>query len=217
MAVDSRFYCTSVCPGQPNARTDNQKYCCGYPYGQPYVILNSTRAISIFCCKNCGNNDSIIAVFLYINTASFHFFLNSQSILLTSTILPIYTLIISSNNRLYYRGQPPRFPVICQLYIFYHYAHWCLIECPYVKWFMVLILLVVLSLHSYNLLLHCITDYLSGQWTLEAQMVSVKTDSHNEQWLDQVTETKVACKRDNYNITPCLRSLVQGVIWSSTV
>ena len=43
------------------------------------------------------------------------------------------------------------------------------------KFFMVLTLLVVLSLRSYNLHLYCIIDNLSGQ---EAQMVrhSVKTD-----------------------------------------
>ena len=41
-AFEISIHLSSVCPGQPNGRTDNQKYYCGYPHGQPYIKSNVT-------------------------------------------------------------------------------------------------------------------------------------------------------------------------------
>ena len=120
------------------------------------------------------NNDGIIAFFLTSIQFDVIFF-KSQSILLTFTILQIYTLIVCSNHRLNSRLY------FTQNVFAYHCLHpeqktkWrtyaaysCDLPlvfslCPCMKFIMILIL-VVLSLHSYNLRLHCIIDYLSGQY-----------------------------------------------------
>ena len=83
-----------------------------------------------FAGKMAGITTEISPFFLTSNNFV-SFFLNSQSNLLTCTILLIYTLILCSNNRLYYRlyttvyilnkkqngRRPLRIPVLCQLYI----------------------------------------------------------------------------------------------------
>ena len=64
--------------GPTNAKTDNQKYYCGYTHRQPYNIQCYNTILKLdsnmgFRGKNSGKNDSIPAIFSDINTALFHF------------------------------------------------------------------------------------------------------------------------------------------------